>query len=120
MAGENGLGQSSSGHHPHERRPQARRGGRAEQSAWCRQSLRRGQFRVSYLRFVQSHHEPAGADTASGRPAEKGDGMKRRVMLGGLAALAAAAAGGAAWMLHPFARRYAPTPYDDLLNQIVD
>jgi hypothetical protein len=45
--------------------------------------------------------------------------MKRRTAIGGLAA-ALIAAGGAAWKLRLFAKRYPPTPYDDLLNQIVD
>ena len=46
--------------------------------------------------------------------------MKRRGFLGGLAALAIVAAGGAAWKFHLFGPHYAPTPYDDLLNQIAD
>ena len=46
--------------------------------------------------------------------------MRRRSLLGGLAAAVLAAAGGAAWKLHLFGRHYPPTPYDDLLNQIVD
>jgi hypothetical protein len=44
--------------------------------------------------------------------------MKRRIVIGGVLGLAAA--GGAAWKFHLFAKHYAPTPYDDLLNQIVD
>jgi hypothetical protein len=44
--------------------------------------------------------------------------MTRRMMIGGLAGLLAA--GGAAWKFHVFGRHYAPTPYDDLLSQIVD
>jgi hypothetical protein len=35
-------------------------------------------------------------------------------------ALALLAVGGAAWKGHLFGPHYAPTPYDDLLNQIVD
>ena len=46
--------------------------------------------------------------------------MNRRSVMAGLAAVVAAAAGGAAWKLHLFKKRYAPTPYDDLLGQIVD
>lgn len=46
--------------------------------------------------------------------------MNRRSILAGLATVVAAAAGGVAWKLHLFKKRYAPTPYDDLLNQIVD
>ena len=46
--------------------------------------------------------------------------MNRRSVLAGLTAIVAAAAGGVAWKLHLFKKRYAPTPYDDLLNQIVD
>jgi len=45
--------------------------------------------------------------------------MKRRSLLGGLA-VALLAASGAAWRWHLFGHRYAPTPYDDLLDQIVD
>ena len=41
--------------------------------------------------------------------------------MGGLAAAAIAAVGGvAAWKFHWFAKHYAPTPYDDLLKQIID
>jgi hypothetical protein len=43
--------------------------------------------------------------------------MKRRLVLGGAAALLA---GGIAWKARLFGRHYAPTPYDDLLGQIVD
>jgi hypothetical protein len=46
--------------------------------------------------------------------------MKRRTVIGGLAAAAIAAAGGVAWRFRVFAKHYPPTPYDDLLNQIVD
>jgi hypothetical protein len=46
--------------------------------------------------------------------------MNRRSVMAGLAAIVVAAAGGAAWKLHLFKKHYAPTPYDDLLNQIVD
>lgn len=46
--------------------------------------------------------------------------MKRRTVIAGLASAAIAAAAGGAWTLHLFRRRYPPTPYDDLLNQIVD
>ena len=46
--------------------------------------------------------------------------MNRRNFIGGLAAVAIAAIGGAAYKFHIFAKRYAPTPYDDLLGQIVD
>ena len=44
----------------------------------------------------------------------------RRGVIGGLAAAVLAVAGGAAWKLHLFGHRYAPTPYDDLLSQISD
>jgi hypothetical protein len=44
--------------------------------------------------------------------------MKRRMMIGGVIGLGVA--GGAAWKFHIFGKHYAPTPYDDLLNQIVD
>ena len=44
--------------------------------------------------------------------------MKRRAILAGIAALAAA--GGAAWRLGLFGKHYPPTPYDDLLAQITD
>jgi hypothetical protein len=44
--------------------------------------------------------------------------MKRRAILTGLVAMAAA--GGVAWRLHLFGPHYAPTPYDDLLGQIDD
>lgn len=46
--------------------------------------------------------------------------MKRRTALGALAGLVLAAGGGAAWKLGLFRPHYPPTPYDDLLNQIVD
>ena len=46
--------------------------------------------------------------------------MRRRGILAGLAAAIVVAAGGAAWKFHLFAKRYPPTPYDDLLNQISD
>jgi len=46
--------------------------------------------------------------------------MNRRSAIGGLAAVAIAAIGGVAYKFHIFAKRYAPTPYDDLLNQIVE
>ena len=46
--------------------------------------------------------------------------MKRRGVLTGLAVVAVAAAGGAAWKFHLFGKHYPPTPYDDLLNQITD
>ena len=46
--------------------------------------------------------------------------MNRRRVIGGLAAAAVAALGSAAWKFHIFAKHYAPTPYDDLLGQIVD
>lgn len=45
--------------------------------------------------------------------------MTRRGVLAGLAAVLAMA-GGAAWKFHFFAKHYPPTPYDDLLSQIVD
>ena len=43
--------------------------------------------------------------------------MKRRLVIGGLSALGAV---GAAWKFHLFGKHYPPTPYDDLLGQIVD
>ena len=46
--------------------------------------------------------------------------MRRRGLLGGVAAAAVLAAGGAAWRFHLFGPHYRPTPYDDLLNQITD
>jgi hypothetical protein len=46
--------------------------------------------------------------------------MTRRGFLSGIAALAVVVAGGAAWKFHLFGPHYAPTPYDDLLNQIAD
>ena len=46
--------------------------------------------------------------------------MKRRTAIGGAAAALLLAAGGAAWKLHIFGKHYPPTPYDDLLGQIVD
>ncbi|MBS0280235.1 MAG: hypothetical protein JSR25_03675 [Proteobacteria bacterium] len=45
--------------------------------------------------------------------------MTRRGILAGLVAVLAAA-GGAAWKFRLFAKQYPPTPYDDLLGQIVD
>ena len=42
----------------------------------------------------------------------------RRAAIAGAAVLAVA--GGALWKLHPLRKSYAPTPYDDLLAQIVD
>lgn len=45
--------------------------------------------------------------------------MKRRTFIaGGLAGAAVAAL--ASWKLGLFRKHYAPTPYDDLLNQLVD
>jgi hypothetical protein len=45
--------------------------------------------------------------------------MKRRgFLLGSAAVLVAGGAG--LYFAHPLARRYAPTPYDDLLDQITD
>ncbi len=46
--------------------------------------------------------------------------MRRRGVLAGLVVAMIAAAGGAAWKFHLFAKHYPPTPYDDLLNQIAD
>ncbi|HUO02830.1 MAG TPA: hypothetical protein VMU31_08630 [Rhizomicrobium sp.] len=46
--------------------------------------------------------------------------MRRRGVLGGMVTAAIVAAGGAAWRFHLFGPHYAPTPYDDLLNQITD
>src|SRR5579863_7996858 len=120
MAGGDGLGQSPSGDHPHERRFPSGRGGCRGQGPWRGQSLCRGQFCVSHLWFVQSHLESGGPDPAVGRPAEKGDGMTRRGVLAGLMAVTVAAAGGAVWKFYPFRKQYPPTPYDDLLNQIAD
>lgn len=45
--------------------------------------------------------------------------MTRRGILAGLAAILAVA-GGAAWKFRLFAKHYPPTPYDDLLSQIID
>ncbi|MES2256221.1 MAG: hypothetical protein V4559_14415 [Pseudomonadota bacterium] len=45
--------------------------------------------------------------------------MTRRAVLAGLVAVLAAA-GGAAWKFRLFAKHYPPTPYDDLLSEIVD
>jgi hypothetical protein len=44
--------------------------------------------------------------------------MKRRNVLAGLAVAGLAA--GAAWKFHWFGKHYPPSPYDDLLDQIVD
>jgi hypothetical protein len=46
--------------------------------------------------------------------------MKRRSVLAGLAVAVAGLATGAAWQLRFFGKHYPRTPYDDLLNQIVD
>lgn len=45
--------------------------------------------------------------------------MKRRSVLAGLAAAAAGLAG-TAWKFRWFGKHYPPSPYDDLLGQIVD
>jgi hypothetical protein len=45
--------------------------------------------------------------------------MKRRSVLAGLA-VAAAGLAGAAWKFRWFGKHYPPSPYDDLLGQIVD
>jgi len=45
--------------------------------------------------------------------------MKRRTLLAGLVALGAAA-GGAAWKLRLFRKRYPPTTYDDVLGRLDD
>ena len=42
----------------------------------------------------------------------------RRAAIAGAAVLAVV--GGAVWKLHPLRKSYPPTPYDDLLSQIVD
>ena len=58
---------------------------------------------------------------AAGRPSQKGDGMKSSRRDLGLGAAALAVLGGAALGYRRlFGRWYAPTPYDDLLHQIVD
>src|SRR5258708_4592402 len=119
MAGRDGLGQSPSGHHAHERRPQARRGGCHEQGPRRGQSLYRGQFGVSNLWLIQSDIESGCLDPTAGRSAEKGDGMRRRAVLAALAA-AIAVAGGATWKFRLFRKHYPPTPYDDLLDQIAN
>jgi hypothetical protein len=46
--------------------------------------------------------------------------MNRRGVVAGLAAVMAIAAGRAAWKFGLLRKHYPPTPYDDLLNQIVD
>ena len=46
--------------------------------------------------------------------------MNRRSVIGGLAGAVIAAVGGAVWKFGIFAKRYPPTPYDDLLNQLVE
>jgi len=47
--------------------------------------------------------------------------MKRRSLLAGLGVLvAAAAAGGTAWKLRLFRKRYPPGPYDDVLGKLDD
>jgi len=47
--------------------------------------------------------------------------MKRRTLLAGLGVLiAAAAAGGTAWKLRLFRKRYPPGPYDDVLAKLDD
>ena len=46
--------------------------------------------------------------------------MKRRTLLAGLGVLVAAAAGGAAFKLRLFRKRYPPSPYDDLLGRLLD
>ena len=46
--------------------------------------------------------------------------MKRRSLLAGVGALVAAAAGGAAWKLKLFRKRYPPTPFDDVLGKLED
>ena len=45
---------------------------------------------------------------------------RRGVMTGVVAAGVAAALAGTFRFLHPFSRRYPPTPYDDLLGQLTD
>jgi hypothetical protein len=45
---------------------------------------------------------------------------RRGVMTGVVAAGVAAALAGMFRFLHPFSRRYPPTPYDDLLGQLTD
>jgi hypothetical protein len=46
--------------------------------------------------------------------------MRRRTLVAGLAALAAAVAGGTAWKLRLFRKHYPPTPYDDVLARLDD
>jgi hypothetical protein len=46
--------------------------------------------------------------------------MRRRTVIAGVAAAGAAAVAGLYRFTHVFARHYAPTPYDDLLGQLVD
>ena len=46
--------------------------------------------------------------------------MKRRTMIGGVVAVAGAAAAGLYRFTDLFVKHYAPTPYDDLLVQLVD
>ena len=46
--------------------------------------------------------------------------MKRRSLLAGLGVTVAAAAGGTAWKLRLFRKRYPPSPYDDVLGKLDD
>ena len=46
--------------------------------------------------------------------------MNRRGVVAGLAAVMVIAAGRTAWKFGLLRKHYPPTPYDDLLNQIVD
>ena len=117
---KHGLGPSPSGHHPDERRSQTGRGRCRRPGAWHRQSLYRGQQRVSHLQRLQSHPEPARPDLAAGRSPEKGDGMKRRSFIAGVAAAGAAVAAGLYRFTDLFVKHYPPTPYDDVLARLVD
>ncbi len=74
--------------------PKAGRGRCRRQGAWRGKSPYRRQFGVSHLQRLQPHPESAGSDLAAGRPPEKGDGMKRRDFIAGVAAAGVALVAG--------------------------